>query len=57
MLPEPGSKEYEDMIDFIRADLNNRMLFSKLINEVRKSFEWQGRDFNQEFKTWKENKR
>jgi len=53
MLPEPGSKEYEDMIDFIRTDLDNNMLFSKLINNVRKSFLWQGRDFDKEFEEWK----
>ena len=50
MLPKPGSEEYEKMIDFMRADLDSGMRYSKIITNVRKKFEEEGRDFDEEFK-------
>jgi hypothetical protein len=56
MLPEPGSKEWEDMAEFMRADLLSDMMLTKLIMMVRKEFKEQGKDFNEEFKKWKKSK-
>ena len=49
--------EYENLIDFIREDLESNMTYSKLIETARKQFESQGRDFDKEFDDWKENHR
>ena len=56
MMPEPGTKEFEDMIDFMRADLESDMGYSKIIEAGRKIVEEDGRDFDEEFKKWKEGK-
>jgi hypothetical protein len=55
-MPEPGSDAYEKMIDFMRADLANDMGYSKIIETARKNIEADGRDFNEEFKKWKDAK-
>ncbi len=56
MLPELGSREWEEMAEFMRADLVSNMTLTKLIMAVRKEFEEQGKDFDEEFKKWKGNK-
>jgi len=55
-IPDPGSQEYEDMIDFMRKDLESGMAYSKIIDQARKNIEADGRDFDEEFKKWKESK-
>ena len=56
MMPEPDSKKWEDMVDFMRADLENDMGYTKLINTTKKMFEEQGRDFDTEFEKWRAKK-
>ena len=53
-MPEPGTQAYEDMIDFMRADLESGMGYSKIIAAARKNIEAEGKDFDEEFKKWKE---
>lgn len=55
-MPDPGTKEFEDMIDFMRADLDSDMQYTALEITTRKMFKLQGRDFDAEFKKWKEKK-
>ena len=55
-LPEPGSKEWDDMVDYMRADLDSGMSYTKLEMATRKMFEEAGRDFDAEFKAWTEQK-
>jgi len=52
-MPESGSPEFEDMIDFMRADLESDMSLSKMIHSVQKQMEKDGRDFNAEFEKFK----
>lgn len=52
-MPDPGSAEYEKMIDFMRADLESGMAYSKIIQARRDRMESEGRDFDEEFKQWK----
>ena len=54
-LPKPGTQDWENMIDFMRADLESDMRYTKLINTVRKSIESRGGNFDEEFEKWKEN--
>ena len=54
LLPKPGDEGYEDMVDFMRADLISGMALSKIIDMTRKQFEEQGKDFDEEFGKWKE---
>ena len=54
-LPKPGTQDWEDMIDFMRADLESDMGYTKLINAARKSIESRGGNFDEEFAKWKEN--
>ncbi|MFW9871869.1 MAG: hypothetical protein ACFFG0_02120 [Candidatus Thorarchaeota archaeon] len=57
MLPEIGSSEYEEMINFMRKDVESGMRLSKMIQSVKERFKKEGRDFTQEFENWKrENK-
>jgi hypothetical protein len=53
---EVGSKEYEDMIDFMRADLDSKMQLSRMIDTVRKRMKEDGLDFDEEYKKWKEDR-
>lgn len=55
-MPEPGSQAFEDMIDFMRKDLESGMGYSKIIQKGREIVEADGRDFDDEFKKWKEKK-
>ena len=54
MMPEPGSQAYENMIDFMRKDLESGMAYSKMIEGVRKRLTEEGKDFDEEFLKWKE---
>lgn len=56
MLPKPGSQEWEDMVDFMRADLDSGMKTTRLIISVQDLMKQQGRDFDEEFKKWKKEK-
>ena len=44
---------YDNMIDFMRADLENDMAYSKIISAAKKSIESQGKNFAEEFEKWK----
>ena len=48
------AQEFEDMVDFMRADLESGMQYTALEITVRKMLKLQGRDFNAEFEKWKE---
>jgi hypothetical protein len=52
-MPEPGSNEFEDMINFMRADLECGMGYTRIIETVRKRMKEDGLDFDQEFAKWK----
>lgn len=41
------------MIDFMKADLENDMGYTKIEMTARKLLKKQGRDFDSEFKKWK----
>lgn len=53
-LPEPGTQEWENMVDFMRKDLDSNMQYSKIEMAARKLLKEQGRDFDGEFAKWKE---
>ena len=53
-MPKPGTNEYEGMVDFMRADLESGMGYSKLIAVAKKLSEDNGEDFNENYKKWKE---
>ena len=55
-MPDPGTKEFEEMIDYMGADLNSGMQYTKIEMAARKLLKDQGRDFEAEFKKWKEEK-
>ncbi len=56
-MPEPGTPEYEKMLEFMRADLLSNMEHSKLVDKLvemtSKQFALQGKDFKEEFEKWK----
>lgn len=52
-MPEPGTKEYEKMVDFMRADLDSNMGLTKIIEGARKWFASEGRDFDGEFEEYR----
>lgn len=56
-LPEPGTQAHEEMIDFMRADMESGMGYSKIIEFARKSIEARGLDFDEEFKKYQANKK
>lgn len=56
MLPQPGSKDWEDMVDFMRADLDSGMQLTKIEMAARKIVKEDGRDFDEEFEKWKNKK-
>ena len=53
MLPEPGSRKWDEMVDFMRADLDSGMRYTKIEMVARKIVKEDGRDFDEEFKKWK----
>ena len=56
-MPEPGTQEWENMVDFMRADLNSGMGYSKIIEQGRKIVEARGGNFEEEFAKWKEERK
>jgi hypothetical protein len=56
-IPEPGTKKYDEMIDYMRADLESGMQYTKLEVMARKIIEKSGRDFDEEFAKWKKERR
>ncbi|MBW2646247.1 MAG: hypothetical protein JRE23_08730 [Deltaproteobacteria bacterium] len=56
-MPEPGTLEYEDMVDFIRKDLESGMRYTKLIKAAKDSIEARGGNFDEEFDRWKKERR
>jgi len=55
-VPEPGTQAFEDMIDFMRKDLDSGMQYSKIEMMARKIIEERGGNFDKEFAKWKEAK-
>jgi hypothetical protein len=53
-LPDEGSKEWEDMVDYMRKDLEGGMMYTKIQIQARKILKAQGKDFDVEFLKWKE---
>ena len=53
-LPCPGTDSWERMVDYMRDDLDSDMGLTKLEMVARKLLKEQGRDFDTEFKKWKE---
>lgn len=54
--PKPGTREFEEAVEFMRADLESGMAYSKIIDVARKNIEADGKDFDEEFEKWKEKK-
>jgi hypothetical protein len=56
-LMDLNSRDFEEIINFMRADLESDMQLSKerdiIISITKKMFEDEGRDFYREFKEWK----
>lgn len=44
----------KEQIDFMREDLESNMGYSKIIAATRNRFKEEGRDFEKEFKEWKD---
>ena len=53
-LPDTDTQAWEDMVAFMREDLDNNMMRTRLILKTRELLRSQGRDFNEEFAKWKE---
>ena len=53
-MPKPGSLEYERMIDYMRADLESGMAYSKIEMTARRLIAERGGNFDEEFKKWRE---
>lgn len=53
-MPKPGTKEWEEMADYMRADLQSGMQYTKIEMIARKILKAQGEDFDEEFRKWKE---
>ena len=48
-LPDPRTKEWESMVDFMRADLETNMAYSKIIAVAEKLFADRGQNLYEEF--------
>ena len=44
----------QEQLDFMREDMENDFGYSKIIETTRNRFKAEGRDFEKEFKKWKE---
>lgn len=59
--PKPGTPEYEEMVEFMRADLLSGFEHTKQVNALvemtRKQMAAQGKDFDQEFDEWKKQRK
>lgn len=56
-MPEPGTDAYERMINYMRADLESGMAYSKIEMQARKIIEARGGNFDEEFEKWKEGRK
>jgi hypothetical protein len=56
-MPEPGTQEYEDMIEFMRQDLASGGALTKIIMAARKAIEDAGKNFDEEFAKWLERRK
>lgn len=56
-IPEFGTSEYENMIQFMREDLESGGAYTKLILAAKKAIEAQGKNFDQEFEKWMKKKK
>jgi hypothetical protein len=52
-IPTPGSSAWENMVDFMRADLDSGMALSRIIDQGRKVVESDGRNFSDNFAAYK----
>lgn len=50
--PEPGSKEYEEMVEFMRYDLEHDFALTKIVMAARKVVKARGGNFDEEFAAW-----
>jgi len=55
-LPEPGTQAWEDMVDFMREDLESGMKHTKIEILARKIVEDRGGNFDEEFENWRKEK-
>ena len=53
-LPDPRTREYENMVDFMRADLDSGMQYTKIKMLAYKIIKEDGRNFDEEFAKWEE---
>ena len=53
MLPEPGTQAWENMVDYMRADMASGMAYTKLEIHARNIIVEKGLDFDEEFEKWK----
>lgn len=51
-IPEPGTKAYEEMVDFMRYDLEHDFALTKIVMAARKAIEARGKNFDEEFAAW-----
>jgi len=57
-MPEPGSKEYDEMVDFMRKDLESGMQLTNIEMIARDIVKARGGDFDKEYAEWlKKNER
>ncbi len=56
-LPDPESPEWEEMVEFMRADLASDFGYTKIIKAAKESIEARGGNFNEELKKWRESRR
>lgn len=50
------NKFSDKQIEFMRADLENGMAYSRIIDLAKKNIEKEGKDFQEEFEKWKNNR-
>lgn len=55
-LPEPGTQAWENMVDFMRKDLESGMKYTKIEILARKIVEDRGGNFDEEFENWRKEK-
>lgn len=56
-IPEPGTKEYENMVEFMRQDLASGGALTNIILTARKLIEADGKDFDKAFAKWVEKRK
>lgn len=56
-IPTPGGPGWDEYVEQIRAEMDRREQEVKLINATKRIIEAQGKDFNEEVKKWKEERK